>query len=97
MSMYHLIAVALYDDRHGWVVAALEPASDYCSPQRLVVGDVGRVSGDGQRDAWKAWLWPEAGGALHVSRSCAAVEAPSPEGLARALRRRAEKEGTWWD
>jgi hypothetical protein len=90
-----MVKVALTDERVGFVIATTEPTDGYHSGQVLAVGAVLRINGDGEPEAWQAWLWPQAGGALHVAQSCAAVEAGTSVELAEKTRKRAAK-GAWW-
>jgi hypothetical protein len=80
----------------GLVIAVMPPESPYISSARVVVGDVCRISRDDQPEKWRAWLWPVPGGALHVTRSCEAVDAAAPETLLDRLQKRADRE-PWWD
>lgn len=89
------ILIARTGDRQGLVIAVLPPQDQYTSSERVVVGDVRQISPDDQPETWRAWLWPVAGGALHVTRSCDAADAASPEKLLEKLQKRAEG-GPWW-
>jgi hypothetical protein len=95
MSVYPMIKVALTGDRSGFVIAVTEPPDSYHSGRVLAVGSVLRVDGDGEPEAWRAWLWPLAGSGLHVSQHCDAVDAPTSGELGEKLRKRAAK-GAWW-
>ena len=90
------ILIALTGDRDGLVIATMPPVDEYTSGARLVVASFYRISRDDQAEKWRAWLWPEAGGALHVTRSCEAVSAGTPEQLRERLQKRADKDGPWW-
>lgn len=97
------IELALTGPSSGYVIAILPPPDGHWSGARLVVGDVRDLSAYDQPEgfprkgpeAWKAWLWPEAGGALHVTQTCQAAEAGSAEKLLEKIRRTA-KAGPWW-
>jgi hypothetical protein len=99
-----LIAIGRTGPRCGFVIAAmppegqghLAPSAQTRSGQTLVVGSIYRTSPDGQPEEWRAWLWPVAGGDMHVTRSCEAVDAAAPEKLLERLRKRAGKDGPWW-
>jgi len=90
------IAIALSGGRSGYVVAVLPPADGYHSGPVLAVGSVLRTDGDGEAETWRAWLWPAAGGAVHVTRSCAVADAEGPGVLAGKLQKRCDKDGPWW-
>jgi hypothetical protein len=90
-----LIAVALSGDRKGWIIAPMPRTTPYTMGVRLVVGDAYRVSADGEPEQWRAWLWPQAGGDVHVTQSCEAVDAKTVAQLAEKIRKRAAK-GPWW-
>jgi hypothetical protein len=90
------ILIASTGERSGLVIAVMPPEDPYTSSARLVVGDVYRINRDDQPEKWRAWLWPEAGGALHVTRSCEAVDAGELERLHERLQKRADKDGPWW-
>jgi hypothetical protein len=90
------ILIARTGDRQGLVVAVLPPQDEYTSSERVVVGDVRQTSPEGQPEKWRAWLWPAAGGAMHVTRSCEAVDATTAELLREQLQKRAGKDGPWW-
>lgn len=92
MSLYPMVKVALDSDRSGSVIAVTEPEDAYHSGPSLVVGTVRRQDSG----TWRAWLWPETGGALHISQSCNAVEAPTSDALTGKLRKRVAKDGAWW-
>ena len=104
MSVYPLVRVALSGDRLGFVIAALahegeEELAPSLQAHRgtfLVVGNVYRVSADEEPEAWKAWLWPAAGGDMRAGQSCAAAEAKSARALGELLQKRAWKDGPWW-
>jgi hypothetical protein len=104
MSVYPLVHVALSGDRLGFVIAALAhegeeelaPSRQVHRGRRLVVGNVYRVSADGEPEAWKAWLWPVAGGDTRTGQSCEAAEAASAGALGELLQKRAWKHGPWW-
>lgn len=97
MSLYPMTKVALDSEGRGYVITVTEPLDGYHSGTVLATGSVLRVSGDGRPDEWKAWLWPEAGGALHVAQSCQAETAASPAQLQEKLRKRVAKHGPWWE
>ena len=94
------ISVAMSGDSHGWVMAVIP------SPDRLVMGTtlaVGSVRGNNGWDSepggtveFKAWLWPEPGGALRLGTHAEAVTAASPDALRDKLQKRADKDGPWW-
>lgn len=98
-----LIRIALTGNREGYVIAAIPPpGQEHLPPSQqtrgwttLVTGDVRRISADGEPEKWRAWLWPQAGGALPVTRSCDAADAGSIGALLGKLRKRAGKE-PWW-
>jgi hypothetical protein len=89
------ILIARTGDRDGYVVAVMPRDDPNVSGQRLVTGDVRRTSPDGEPEKWRAWLWPSAGGAMHVTQSCEAVDAAAVERLRERLQKRADKE-PWW-
>jgi hypothetical protein len=91
-----LIRVAMTGDRHGYVIAVMLAPDRYRGGECLVVGDVRRISADGEPEAWKAWLWPVAGGSVPVTQSCDAVESPNPVRLLDKLQKRADGE-SWWE
>jgi hypothetical protein len=90
------ILIASTGERSGLVIAIMPPSDPYTSSARLLVGDVHRISYGGEPEKWRAWLWPEAGGALHVTRTCEAVDAGTLERLRERLQKRADKNGPWW-
>jgi hypothetical protein len=90
------IIIASTGPRSGLVIASMDPEGPYVSGARLTVGDVHRISFDEDPEKWRAWLWPEAGGALHVTRTCEAVDADALERLGERLQKRADKTGPWW-
>jgi hypothetical protein len=90
------IHIARDGERIGFVIAGLPPEGPYVSGARLVVGDVHRISCDGEPEKWRAWLWPEAGGVMHVTRTCEAVDAGTLKRLGERLQKRADKDGPWW-
>jgi hypothetical protein len=90
------IVIARTGDRQGLVVAVLPPQDEYTSSERVVVGDVRQISPEGQREKWRAWLWPAAGGAMHTTQSCTAVDAISETRLRERLQKRVGKDGPWW-
>ena len=91
-----MLKVALDSDGRGYVIAVTEPLDGYHSGVVLAVGSVLRVSAEGQPEEWQAWLWPHAGGALHVTQSCETETANDPAQLAEKLRKRVAKLGLWW-
>ena len=91
------ILIASTGERGGFVIASMPPEGPYTSGARLLVGDVHRISPGEGPEKWRAWLWPEAGGAMHVTRSCEAVDAGDLERLGERLQKRADKDGAWWD
>ena len=78
----------------GYVIATVPVEAEYTFPVRIAVGDYRQVS-EQPNENWKAWLWPVAGGAMHVTRSCAAAERPTEALLLAALQQRARK-APWW-
>lgn len=90
------ICLASTGERGGYLIAVLPPPEGFHNGPRLVVGDVRRVSADGEPEHWKAWLWPVAGGVMHVTQNCDAAENASPVRLLDRLQKRAEKE-PWWE
>ena len=90
------IAIASTGERDGLIIAVMPAADEYTSGATLAVGSVYRISRDVQPEKWRAWLWPEAGGALHVTQSCDAVDAGTPGLLRDKLQKRADKSGAWW-
>jgi hypothetical protein len=90
------IAIARTGERDGLVIAVVPGEDPYVSSARLVVGDVRRISRDGEPETWRAWLWPRHGGAMHVTQSCAAIDAGTPELLLGKLQQRADGDGPWW-
>lgn len=102
---FPLISVALAGPRCGFVIAVLPPeGEEHHAPSarshtgvRLAVGSVYRRSPDDETpEAWRAWMWPQAGGNVPVTQHCDAVDAPSPEKLREKLQERADKDGAWW-
>jgi hypothetical protein len=89
------ILIALTGDRDGLVIATMPPVDEYTSGARLAVGSVCRVSRDDEAAKWRAWLWPSAGGVMHVTRSCEALSAGGTEHLRERLQKRADA-GLWW-
>jgi hypothetical protein len=93
------ILIARTGPRDGLVIAAMPGKDPYTSGTRLVVGSVYRTSPDdkpvNQPGNWRAWLWPAAGGAMHVTQSCEAIDAATTEKLLERLRKRAGH-GPWW-
>lgn len=85
-------AIASTGPRDGFVIATMPAPDSYTSGARLVVGDVHRISPDGEPEKWRAWLWPTTGGAMHVTQSCEAVDAPALD----RLRDKLQKRGPWW-
>jgi hypothetical protein len=79
----------------GYIIATVPVEAEYVFPARIAVGDYRKVSADGEPEVWKAWLWPVAGGAMHVTRSCAAAERPTEAALLETLQKRARK-APWW-
>jgi hypothetical protein len=90
------ILIASTGERSGLVIAVTPPESPYVSGARLTVGDVHRISFDEDPEKWRAWLWPEAGGVMHVTRACEAVDASDLGRLGDRLQKRADKDGPWW-
>lgn len=89
------VTVVLAGERSGWVVASVERPDPYHMGERLVVGDVHRISADGEPELWRAWLWPLAGGNLPVTQSCKASDAASPATLRARLQKRSDSKA-WW-
>src|SRR5476651_674005 len=83
------VLIATTGPHSGLVIAVMPPESLYVNSARLAVGDIHRISPDGEPEKWRAWLWPEAGGALHVTRSCEAVDAGDLKRLGERLQKRA--------
>lgn len=106
MSVEPIIRVALHldGDRRGYVIASVPHEGEGHLPTTsrtrlgttLVVGSACRVDADGEPEAWKAWLSPLAGGNMRMGQSCDALTAGSPQKLAEALRKRADR-GAWWE
>jgi hypothetical protein len=90
------ILIASTGERSGFIIAVMPPEGPYVSGARLLVGDVHRISFDEDPEKWRAWLWPEANGALHVTRTCEAVDAADLKRLGERLQKRADKGGPWW-
>jgi len=90
------IILARTGERDGYVVAVMPGRDRYHSGARLAVGDISRISRDDQAEKWRAWLWPSAGGVMHVSKSVDAVDARTPEQLHGRLQKRADGDGPWW-
>jgi hypothetical protein len=88
--------IASTGERSGYLIAVMPPGGPYTSGAVLAVGDFFRISHDGEPEKWRAWLWPEAGGAMHVARSCEAVDAGDLKRLGERLQGRADKDGAWW-
>jgi len=104
MSVYPMICVALAGDRSGFVIASqpAEGQEGVPTSQRthrgstLVVGSLYRISHDDEPEEWKVWLWPLASGGMRTGQSCGAFTAASPKDLEARLRKRADKQGPWW-
>lgn len=98
------IVTARAGDRSGFVIAVMPPeGQEHVAPSAqtrsgatLITGSLYRTSRDDQPEKWRAWLWPEAGGVMNVTRSCEAVDAPALERLREKLQKRADKDGPWW-
>ena len=90
------ITIALTGPHRGYVVATMPAPDEHTFPARLLVGDVRDNSGDGHGEKWLAWLWPKAGGEMHVTQHCEALHAATPEQLADRLQRHANRLGEWW-
>lgn len=90
------ILIARTGERSGYLIAVMPPEGPYVSGARLLVGDVHRISPGGDPEKWRAWLWPEAGGGMHVTRTCEAVDAGDLKRLGERLQKRADKDGPWW-
>jgi hypothetical protein len=90
------IGIARTGTRTGYLIAVMAACSPYVSAERLVVGDVRRISPDEEPEEWWAWLWPVAGGSMHTTASCDAADAETPEKLLERLQKRADKTGAWW-
>ena len=89
------VAIARTGERDALVIAVMPAPDSYTSGARLVVGSIYRNSPDGEPENWRAWLWPAAGGEMHVTRSCEAIDAGTPEKLQEKLQKRAGR-GPWW-
>ena len=96
MNAPRIVLTSTGDHRSGYLVAVMPAPDSYTSGARLVVGDVYRNSADGEPANWRAWLWPAAGGSMHTTQSCDAVDAPTPERLWDKLQKRVSKDGPWW-
>ena len=90
------IAIASTGERDGLIIAVMPAADEYTSGAALAVGSVYQTSPDGKPEKWRAWLWPEAGGALHVTQHCEAVDAADLKRLGELVQKRAGKDGPWW-
>lgn len=86
------ILIARTGPRGALVIATMPAPDPYTSGDRLVVGDIYRISLDGGPELWRAWLWPSPGGVMHVTQSCEAVDAAASEKLRGKLQNR----GPWW-
>lgn len=86
------ILLARTGPRDALVIATMPAPDPYTSGPRLVVGSIYRNSPDGERENWRAWLWPTAGGVMHVTQSCEAIDSPAIE----RLRDKLQKRGPWW-
>lgn len=89
------ILIASTGPRDALVIAVMPAPDSYTSGAFLAVGSIYRTSPDGEPEAWRAWLWPSAGGVMHVTQHCEAVDAPSAGRLRERLQARAGKE-PWW-
>lgn len=89
------ITVALYGEGHGFIIAVIPRADPYHMGTSLVVGDVRKISAEGEPELWRAWLWPVAGGNLPVTQSCKASDAASTDTLRARLQKRADSKA-WW-
>jgi hypothetical protein len=90
------VRVARTGPRTADIIATVPSGDQYLSPVTIVVGSCRRISADEEPELWRAWLWPAAGGSMHVTQSCNAVERPTLRMLEKALIRRVAKEGAWW-
>jgi hypothetical protein len=90
------ILIASTGERSGLVVASMPPESPYVFGARLVVGDVYRISPDGDPEKWRVWLWPSPGGVMRATQHCEAVDAGDLKRLGERLQKRADKDGPWW-
>jgi len=90
------IRIGHVGDRSGFIVATMPREDQYRMGLRLVVGDIYRISPDGQPEKWRAWLWPEAGGDLKVTQHCDAIDAKVPDELRKRLQGRTDRDGPWW-
>lgn len=96
------IILARTGQRDALVIAAIPPggqeqrapSAQTLRGETLVVGCAYRFSKDGEvPEDWRAYLWPVAGGNMHVTQSCEAVGAPA----LGQLRDKLQKRGPWWD
>jgi hypothetical protein len=87
-------------DSHGWVIAVIPSPDRYVMAETLVVGSVRGNNGwdcePGGTVEFKAWLWPEPGGALRLGTHTEAVTATDVKALRDKLQKRAGKDGPWW-
>jgi hypothetical protein len=90
------VRVARTGDRTADIVVTVPSGDEYLSPVTIVVGSCRRSSADEDPEKWKAWLWAAAGGSMHVTQSCNAVERPTLRMLEKALIRCLVKDGAWW-
>lgn len=95
------ISVAMASDSHGWVMAVIPSEDRHVMGATLVVGSVrgnnGYDSEPGGTVEFKAWLWPEPGGAIRLGTHAEAVTAASPDALRDKLQKLADRQGHWWE
>lgn len=94
------ISVAMASESHGWVMAVIPSGDRLVMGTTLVVGSVrgnnGWDSEPGGTVEFKAWLYPQPGGAIHLGTHCDAVTAGDVKALRDRLQKRHDKQGPWW-
>jgi hypothetical protein len=68
----------------------------FTSVPDLQVGQVLKVSLDGQPEEWRAWLWSSAGQRPPLTTAVEALTRPSTGEIEDLLNRRVERDGAWW-
>lgn len=95
------ISVAMASESHGWVIAHIPSEDRYVMGATLVVGNIrgnnGWDSEPGGTVEFKAWLYPQPGGAVRLGTHCDAVTAGDVKALRDKLQKRADVDGHWWE
>jgi len=90
------VRVARTHDRAADIIATVPSGDQYLRPATVVTGSCRRISRDGEPEQWRAYLWPCAGGSMHTTQSCDAIDRKTVDLLGKALGHRLAKEGPWW-